>query len=54
MKLSPYIEEMRKNTAEALGIEENQVAIKATTEEGLGITGTGNAMSAQAVATLKG
>lgn len=53
-KLSPYIEEMRKNTAQALEINENQVAIKATTEEGLGITGTGNAMSAQAVATLKG
>lgn len=53
-KLSPYIEEMRKNTAEALELKVNQVGIKATTEEGLGITGKGTAMSAHAVATLKG
>jgi len=53
-KLSPYIEDMKKNTAEALGLNINQVGIKATTEEGLGITGKGKAMCAHAVATLKG
>ncbi len=53
-RLSPYIEEMKKNTAEALEIEINQLSIKATTEEGLGITGSGDAMTAYAVATLRG
>ena len=36
-KMAPYIEEMRKNVAETLGIETDQVNIKATTEEGLGL-----------------
>ena len=53
-KLSPYIDEMKKNTAEVLGIDVAQLGIKATTEEGLGITGNGDAMAAYAVATLKG
>ena len=52
-KLSPYIEEMRKQIASVLQLELNQVAVKATTEEGLGITGTGDAMAAHAVCTLK-
>ena len=41
-KMAPHIEQMRKNVAEALHIEVDQVNIKATTEEGLGFTGTGD------------
>ena len=46
------IEQMRKNVAEALHIEVDQVNIKATTEEGLGFTGTGEGISSQAIASL--
>ena len=52
-KLAPYIPEMVKNIANALCIEESQVNIKATTEEGLGFTGNGEGMKAQAVCLLK-
>ncbi|MGP1433132.1 MAG: 2-C-methyl-D-erythritol 2,4-cyclodiphosphate synthase [Catonella sp.] len=52
-KLAPYIPEMVKNIASALCIEESQVNIKATTEEGLGFTGSGEGMKAQAVCLLK-
>ncbi len=52
-KLAPYIDEMRKNVADTLGIEIDQVNIKATTEEGLGFTGSGEGISAQAVACLE-
>ena len=48
-KLRPYIEEMEENAAKALGIEKRQINIKATTEEGLGFTGTGEGISAQAI-----
>ena len=48
-KLFPYREQMVTNIASALGIEENQVNIKATTEEGLGFTGAGEGIVAQAV-----
>lgn len=51
-KLLPYMPDMVKNVAEALKIEENQVNIKATTEEGLGFTGTGEGISAQAICLL--
>lgn len=51
-KLRPYIEEMEKNVAEALQIEKDQVNIKATTEEGLGFTGTGEGISSQAICAL--
>ena len=51
-KMAPHIEQMRKNVAEALHIEVNQVNIKATTEEGLGFTGTGEGISSQAIASL--
>ena len=51
-KLMSYLPEMRKNIAEALGIDINQVSIKATTEEHLGFTGRGEGISSQAVALL--
>lgn len=52
-KMAPYISEMRRNIAETLHISEDQVNIKATTEEGLGFTGSGEGISAQAVACLQ-
>ena len=51
-KLRPHIAEMRKNIAEALGISEAQVNVKATTEEGLGFTGERLGIAAQAIALL--
>lgn len=51
-KMRPYIDAMRENIARALGITIEQVNVKATTEEGLGFTGTGEGISAQAVCML--
>jgi 2-C-methyl-D-erythritol 2,4-cyclodiphosphate synthase len=51
-KMAPHIPQMIRNIAETLGIEEGQVNVKATTEEGLGFTGTGEGISAQAVCSL--
>ncbi|MFR8169625.1 MAG: 2-C-methyl-D-erythritol 2,4-cyclodiphosphate synthase [Marvinbryantia sp.] len=51
-KLLSYMPQMVKNVADALGIEESQVNIKATTEEGLGFTGSGEGISAQAICLL--
>lgn len=51
-KMRPYIEQMRKNIAGALGIDITQVNVKATTEEGLGFTGSGEGISSQAVCML--
>ena len=48
-KLLPYIDTMVKNVAEALHLEEDQVNIKATTEEGLGFTGKKEGRAAQAI-----
>lgn len=52
-KLATYIEQMRKNIAATLSIDVNQVNIKATTEEGLGFTGDGSGISAQAICLLE-
>lgn len=51
-KMRPYIDTMRENVAEALKISVEQVNIKATTEEGLGFTGEGAGISAQAICLL--
>ncbi|MGI6108650.1 MAG: 2-C-methyl-D-erythritol 2,4-cyclodiphosphate synthase [Eubacteriaceae bacterium] len=47
-KMAPHIDAMRKNIADALFLETGQVSVKATTEEGLGFTGNGEGISAQA------
>ena len=51
-KLAPYREEMVENIANALGISKNQISVKATTEEGLGFTGRGEGIAAQAIVLL--
>ena len=52
-KMRPHIDAMRKNIADALNIDINQVNIKATTEEHLGFTGRGEGISSQAICLLK-
>ena len=51
-KLAPYIPQMRENIACIIGIDAGAVNIKATTEEGLGFTGTEQGIAAHAVALL--
>ncbi len=51
-KLAPYIENMRKNLAQACGIDISCVSVKATTEERLGFTGRLEGISAHAVCVL--
>ena len=51
-KLSPYIDQMRKNIAEDLSTNEQNVNVKATTEEHLGFTGRGEGISAHAVCII--
>lgn len=52
-KIAPYKDQMAGNIAATIGIHPEQVNVKATTEEGLGFTGTGEGMSAQAVALIE-
>lgn len=51
-KLAPFRPQMAVNIAEALHLDVNQVSVKATTEEGLGFTGTGEGISSQAITLL--
>ncbi|MEE0956047.1 MAG: 2-C-methyl-D-erythritol 2,4-cyclodiphosphate synthase [Eubacterium sp.] len=51
-KLRPYINRMTEQVAEALGLDVDQVNVKATTEEGMGFTGSGLGIAAQAVACI--
>ena len=52
-KLLPYIQEMRENIARMIGVAVSDVNVKATTEERLGFTGSGEGMSAYAVAGIE-
>ena len=52
-KMRPHIDTMRENIKEALGIELDQINVKATTEEGLGFTGSEEGISAQAICLLR-
>ncbi len=51
-KISPHIPEMRKNISSALDIDIDMVNIKATTEEGLGFTGTCQGISSQSICLI--
>lgn len=51
-KMAPHIMNMRENIANALGIELDQINVKATTEEGLGFTGVEAGISSQAIVLL--
>lgn len=51
-KMAPYIDTMRKNIADTLGVDINFINVKATTTEGLGFTGTGDGIAAQAIACI--
>lgn len=52
-KLSPYIEQMRKNIADAICCDIERISVKATTEEHLGFTGEGLGISAHAVCLMQ-
>ena len=52
-KLRQYIDDMRKNIADALSIDIDKVSIKATTEEGLGFTGSGDGIAARAISMIE-
>ncbi len=52
-KLAPYRAQMRSGIADALALDPDRVSIKATTEEGLGFTGSGEGIAAHAVALLE-
>jgi 2-C-methyl-D-erythritol 2,4-cyclodiphosphate synthase len=52
-KLSPYIDKMRINIADTLGVTVDKVSIKATTTEELGFEGRGEGISAQAICMIE-
>ena len=52
-KLAPYIEKMRRNVSDAMGIDIDFVSVKATTTEGLGFEGRGEGISASAVVLIE-
>lgn len=52
-KMAPYISLMRENISAALGISIDLVNVKATTEEGLGFTGSGEGISSQSICLIK-
>lgn len=52
-KMRPHINQMRENMAKALKIDVDQINVKATTEEGLGFTGSGEGISSQAICAIE-
>jgi 2-C-methyl-D-erythritol 2,4-cyclodiphosphate synthase len=52
-RIAPHREEMRKRLAQALGVEPDRVNVRATTTDGLGFTGRGDGLAAEAVALLE-
>lgn len=53
-KLAPHMALMRERLASAMGVDPGRVSVKATTEEGLGFTGTGEGIAVHAVALIEG
>ncbi|MBI6020728.1 2-C-methyl-D-erythritol 2,4-cyclodiphosphate synthase [Clostridium perfringens] len=51
-KMAPHMPNMRENIARALNIDLDQINVKATTEEGLGFTGSGEGISSQSICLL--
>ncbi|MBX2993021.1 MAG: 2-C-methyl-D-erythritol 2,4-cyclodiphosphate synthase [Bacteroidetes bacterium] len=51
-KIHPYVPRMQKNIAETLGMQESDVSVKATTNEGLGFIGKGDGAAAHAVVCI--
>lgn len=51
-RLTPYIHQMKKNIAQAVNIEEEDINIKATTAKGLGIIGASEAIASLAIASV--
>ena len=51
-KLAPHIPQMRQILADACGVDAAQISVKATTEEGLGFTGSGEGIAAHCVCLL--
>ncbi|TCO69672.1 2-C-methyl-D-erythritol 2,4-cyclodiphosphate synthase [Marinisporobacter balticus] len=52
-KMAPHIEKMRKNIADTLGVDVDFINVKATTTEGLGFTGSGEGIAAQAIVSIE-
>ena len=52
-KLAPHISDMRENIAAAFGVDVDRISVKATTEEKLGFTGSGEGIAAHAVCLLE-
>ena len=52
-KLAPHIAQMRRNLAQCMDVDVDRVSVKATTEEGLGFTGTREGIAAHAVVLIE-